>query len=228
MDFAGALRGLDANPRLAGDLKLAHPSLKALLAPWSPVHRRKSTADPGRIALSAKLDLDAARTRLDGIEATLGGLSFTGDAILGHGDKPHVVKLVFGDLDVEPLLAMLPPATAKARPGSATKTSAKATLIPTVLAARLAIKAKSIRWRARRFDALNLKLRAEDGALHLETASVGLPAKGRATLVGRLDMVGGTPGFAGDLTLETRNLRPLLALAGVKPPKTRKRRFGWT
>lgn len=228
VDFAGALRGLDANPRLAGDLKLAHPSLKALLAPWSPVHRRKSTADPGRIALSAKLDLDAARTRLDGIEATLGGLSFTGDAILGHGDKPHVVKLVFGDLDVEPLLAMLPPATAKARPGSATKTSAKATLIPTDLAARLAIKAKSIRWRARRFDALNLKLRAEDGALHLETASVGLPAKGRATLVGRLDMVGGTPGFAGDLTLETRNLRPLLALAGVKPPKTRKRRFGRT
>ncbi len=223
--FAGELTGLDAKPRLAGDLELSHPSLKALLAPWVAAYRSKAAADPGALSFASRLDLNLARTRLAAIRASLGKVAVTGNARLRHDGKPHSLKLEFGDVVLEPLLALLP---ASDGAGKSTSRTSTGPLLPADLGARVTLAAKSIRWRARRFAGLDVRLAIGDGKIEVETARLGLPAKGKASFTGTLDAVDGVAGLTGDLALSTNNLRPLLALAGVKLPKTRKRRFGKT
>ena len=224
-DFTGALGGLDATPGLAGELRLTHPSLKGLLPPWVAAYRRRATADPGALALTTRLDVNASRTRLDGLKATLGALAFNAGATFSHdGRAPHVLALAFEDVEVERLLALLPPAEPEPKSPSAAK--APAGLVPGDLTAKLRVTAKSLRWRGRKFTALDLALRAEKGAIHVDKASVKLPGKGQTTLAAKIGEDAGSLRVAGNLNLETRNLRPLLALAEVKLPKTRKRRFG--
>ena len=210
------LSGLDAEPRVNGEVKLSTERVGAIATLLAPGASLPGLADQG-LALSAKVAGTATQVGINDIELSLGDMQASGavnlDLTEGLGFD---AALEVGRINLDRLLAEAGGAGAKEEP-SAPKAEASADQSPLALPAlpaglrgsvNLGIDGITYRGRAIRQVLLNVAL--ADGSATLHQASALLPGGSDVRLSGTVANEAQEPVFKGRVDAASTNLRGLL------------------
>ncbi|MBI5164140.1 MAG: AsmA family protein [Magnetospirillum sp.] len=212
---------VNADRRLSGHLRLdvATPSRLAASLPGEP------------LAVEASVAADAAEAALDDLVLTWGPARVAGSVAAAFSGQPRVdVALTASalDLDAWPKSAAAPQGAPPPPPASAASSApaagspepAPATggfALPSGVTVIATLGVDAITWRGQTVRAARLEAALDDGILTLTRAAATLPGETALAVEGVVEPRRGQPGFDGEVTLATADLRGLLGWFDVHP-----------
>ncbi|MDP6346116.1 MAG: AsmA-like C-terminal region-containing protein, partial [Alphaproteobacteria bacterium] len=224
LGFTGRLSGIDAAPKLHGQLTVSAQDLAAVQGIALPSGRAPDLLRQS-LELKAALDASAQAVGLNDITLRLGETRASGAVSVGLGEQPSIdLALAIGRLNLDRLMpadAGEGAAPASKGGGDAAKAAAGTGFalptLPANLRGSVAVTIDGLGYRGGVVSQMQLDASARDGQLRLDRLSALLPGGSDLRLSGQSATVEGGPRFDGKLDMASDNLRGLLQWLGADP-----------
>ncbi|MDP6707450.1 MAG: AsmA family protein [Alphaproteobacteria bacterium] len=223
LDLDGGIETVEGQPRLDAAFDAGHPRLASLLQSFGVDLSRGDEGRLGALRLTGHVQAKAGGLVLGRLAGGIAAARISEGKVVFSASptEGHSASLRLDRLDLDPIL------TAFAGGGSVEGETGTmpAFALPEALKAGLDLRVATLRWQNRELSGVAVEAELEAGRLHLRKAVSRLPGNGRVSLSGVVTAAKAAPVFEGRLSLDQKDLRPLLKWAEVAPPRVGKERL---